>query len=110
MPVEMIGWVAPQVSSEIISPSGPPFDADVIAQTARGPALVHDQDLMALTRWLRDKDGRSLSDEALPEALEKPENVGLTVLVGKDPVAVKHLGNTPLPAHFGFAAQPQKPA
>ena len=35
MPVEMIGWVAPQVSSEIISPSGPPFDADVIAQTAQ---------------------------------------------------------------------------
>ena len=34
MPVEMIGWIAPQVSSEIIAPSGPIFDADVIAQTA----------------------------------------------------------------------------
>jgi len=31
----MIGWIAPQVSSEIISPSGAPFDADVIAQTAQ---------------------------------------------------------------------------
>lgn len=35
MPVEMIGWIAPRVSSEIIPPEGPPFDADVIAETAR---------------------------------------------------------------------------
>lgn len=35
MPVEMIGWIAPRVSSELIPPCGPPFDADVIAETAR---------------------------------------------------------------------------
>lgn len=35
LPVEMIGWIAPQVSSEIVSPSGPIFDANVIAETAR---------------------------------------------------------------------------
>jgi alkanesulfonate monooxygenase len=35
MPVEMIGWIALRVSSEIIRPSGPPFDAKVIAETAR---------------------------------------------------------------------------
>jgi alkanesulfonate monooxygenase len=35
MPVEMIGWIAPRVSSELIRPSGPPFDAGVIAETAR---------------------------------------------------------------------------
>jgi len=35
MPVEMIGWIAPRVSSEIIPPSGPPFDPGVIAETAR---------------------------------------------------------------------------
>ena len=35
MPVEMIGWVAPQVSSEIMPPAGPPFDPKVIAQSAR---------------------------------------------------------------------------
>jgi len=35
MPVEMIGWIAPRVSSEIIPPSGPPFDTGVIAETAR---------------------------------------------------------------------------
>ena len=35
MPVEMIGWIAPRVSSEIIPPSGPPFDAGVVAETAR---------------------------------------------------------------------------
>ena len=35
MPVEMIGWIAPRVSSEIIPPKGPVFDADVIAETAR---------------------------------------------------------------------------
>ena len=43
MPVEMIGWIAPRVSSELIPPSGPPFDAEVIAETARihdGPALT----------------------------------------------------------------------
>jgi alkanesulfonate monooxygenase len=34
MPVEMIGWIAPRVSSELIPPSGPPFDAEVIAKTA----------------------------------------------------------------------------
>jgi alkanesulfonate monooxygenase len=31
----MIGWIAPRVSSELIPPSGPPFDAAVIAETAR---------------------------------------------------------------------------
>ncbi len=35
MPVEMIGWIAPRVSSELIPPAGPPFDANVIAETAR---------------------------------------------------------------------------
>jgi alkanesulfonate monooxygenase len=35
MPVEMIGWIAPRVSSEVMPPSGSPFDADVIATTAR---------------------------------------------------------------------------
>ncbi|HEX3536941.1 MAG TPA: LLM class flavin-dependent oxidoreductase [Stellaceae bacterium] len=35
MPVEMIGWIAPRVSSEIIPPASPPFDAKVIAETAR---------------------------------------------------------------------------
>ncbi len=39
MPVEMIGWVAPRVESEIIAASGPPFDADVVAETAR----IHEQ-------------------------------------------------------------------
>jgi alkanesulfonate monooxygenase len=34
MPVEMIGWIAPRVASEVIPPSGPPFDARVIAETA----------------------------------------------------------------------------
>src|SRR6185437_1688870 len=35
MPVEMIGWIAPRVSSEIVPPAGPPFDARVVAETAR---------------------------------------------------------------------------
>jgi alkanesulfonate monooxygenase len=35
MPVEMIGWIAPRISSELIPPVGPPFDANVIAETAR---------------------------------------------------------------------------
>src|SRR3954463_2447197 len=39
MPVEMIGWIAPRVSSELIPPSGPPFDAAVVAETAR----IHEQ-------------------------------------------------------------------
>jgi alkanesulfonate monooxygenase len=35
MPVEMIGWIAPRVASELVPSSGPPFDADVIAETTR---------------------------------------------------------------------------
>lgn len=35
MPVEMIGWIAPQVSSEIVRPQGPVFDPEVITETAR---------------------------------------------------------------------------
>lgn len=35
MPVEMIGWVTPRVSSEIIPATGPSFDAEVVARTAR---------------------------------------------------------------------------
>src|ERR671917_974735 len=39
MPVEMIGWIAPRVSSELIPPSGPVFNPDVIAKTAQ----IHEQ-------------------------------------------------------------------
>ena len=39
MSVEIIGWIAPRVSSEIIAAEGPPFDLDVIAHTAK----VHEQ-------------------------------------------------------------------
>src|SRR6202171_6681595 len=39
MPVEMIGWIAPRVSSELIPPSGPSFDANVIAE----PARIHER-------------------------------------------------------------------
>jgi len=35
MPVEMIGWISPRVSSEVVPAKGPPFSADVIAETAR---------------------------------------------------------------------------
>ncbi len=35
MPVEIIGWIAPRVASEIVAPVGPPFDPDVIAETAK---------------------------------------------------------------------------
>ena len=35
MPVEMIGWIAPRVASEIIPAEGPPFAASVISNTAR---------------------------------------------------------------------------
>ena len=35
MPVEMIGWIAPRVSSEIIPAQGPAFSAAVVAETAR---------------------------------------------------------------------------
>lgn len=39
MPVEMIGWIAPRVASEIVPPKGPPFAKNVIAQTAQ----IHEQ-------------------------------------------------------------------
>ena len=39
MPVEMIGWIAPRVSSEVVPSRGPPFDPDVIAMTAH----IHEQ-------------------------------------------------------------------
>lgn len=35
MPVELIGWVAPQVESEILAAAGPPFDPEMIAESAR---------------------------------------------------------------------------
>ena len=35
MPVEMIGWIAPRVSSEIVAAQGPAFSSEVIAHTAR---------------------------------------------------------------------------
>ncbi|MEZ5856330.1 MAG: LLM class flavin-dependent oxidoreductase [Hyphomicrobiaceae bacterium] len=39
MPVEMIGWVTPRISSEIIPAAGPPFDPAVVASSAR----LHEQ-------------------------------------------------------------------
>lgn len=39
MSVEIIGWIAPRVGSEIVTPQGPPFDLKVIANTAR----VHEE-------------------------------------------------------------------
>src|ERR1700741_4302313 len=35
MPVEMIGWIASRGSSALIPAGGPPFAAEVIAETAR---------------------------------------------------------------------------
>jgi alkanesulfonate monooxygenase len=35
MPVEMIGWIAPRISSEVAPPQGPAFNADVVTATAR---------------------------------------------------------------------------
>lgn len=35
MPVEMIGWLAPRVSSEIVPAVGPIFDREVVFETAR---------------------------------------------------------------------------
>lgn len=35
MPVEIIGWIAPRVASEIVSATGPPFDPGVVAETAQ---------------------------------------------------------------------------
>ncbi len=35
MPVDMIGWATPRVSSEIIPATGPAFDAGVVSMTAR---------------------------------------------------------------------------
>jgi len=35
MPVELIGWIAPRVESEIITGEGPVFSAEVVAETAR---------------------------------------------------------------------------
>ncbi|MFV0296556.1 MAG: LLM class flavin-dependent oxidoreductase, partial [Hyphomicrobiaceae bacterium] len=35
MPVEMIGWVTPRISSEIVPASGPPFDPGVVERSAR---------------------------------------------------------------------------
>jgi alkanesulfonate monooxygenase len=35
MPVEMIGWIAPRVSSEIIPANGPVFDREVVTETAQ---------------------------------------------------------------------------
>ncbi|MAQ80120.1 MAG: alkanesulfonate monooxygenase [Rhodospirillaceae bacterium] len=35
MSLEIIGWIAPRISSEIISPSGPVFDLKVIEKTAK---------------------------------------------------------------------------
>ena len=39
MPVEIIGWIAPRVTSEIIAPAGPPFSLEVIEETAQ----IHEQ-------------------------------------------------------------------
>lgn len=39
MSVEIAGWLAPRITSEIIKPTGSPFDKDVITRTAR----VHEQ-------------------------------------------------------------------
>ena len=39
MPVSIIGWLAPRVTSEIIPPSGPAFNREILTQTAQ----VHEQ-------------------------------------------------------------------
>lgn len=39
MPLEMIGWVTPRISSEIIPAAGSPFDPEVIARSAQ----LHEQ-------------------------------------------------------------------
>lgn len=63
MPVEMIGWVTPRVSSEIIPPIGPPFDARVVSQTAR----LHEQggfDRVLIGYYSNSPDGFLIAAQA----------------------------------------------
>ena len=77
MPVEMIGWIAPRVSSELIPPSGPPFDAEIIAEIeallANRPITqeAHCVYLLAEVRKLFERDMRySLYNPLGPKELE----------------------------------------
>ena len=53
MPVEMIGWIAPRVSSEIIPAEGPAFSAEVVAETARIHEDADFDRLLAIFRMRR---------------------------------------------------------
>src|SRR6516165_6852148 len=71
MPIEMIGWIAPRVSSELIPPSGPPFDAGVIAETAR----IHE-------RAGFDRVLIGYFQDVSVDLLVKPDAVAFTGLLG----------------------------
>ena len=74
MPLELIGWVAAQVQSELLGSQGPPFDTNAIEEAARihedagfDTALVGY--FLRRTRWLpgRGPRGQCYHETSLPD-------------------------------------------
>lgn len=85
-------------------------EGDLIAQSSRGPALVHDNDLLSITRWFRDTQGQAVPDHELPAVLDDPAAAGLSVELGPRRVPVALLPGESVADHFGFDPQPRQPS
>lgn len=79
----------------------------VILSLPRGPALLHDQDLVAFLPHLRDVDGQALADTDLEKALAQPRNKTVTLQTKTGLVSVAPLPDDTLENIFRFIAHPK---
>ena len=86
-------------------------DGGLILDTARGPALMLDDELPELLAWFRAADGAGLDDTALEQALAAPDEHGLQLQLATGRIPVRALRSQPttLEQAFDFVAEPTRP-
>lgn len=79
----------------------------LVLDLAAGPALLCDQDLLAVLPFLRDSSGQALSDSDLEQSLNQPQQAGLKLHSQQGLIALQNLPDEALENVFGFVAQPR---
>lgn len=86
-------------------------DGSLILETARGPALMLDDELPELLAWFRAANGTGLDDASLEQALNAPEDSGLQLelATGRIPVRALSTASMTLAQAFDFVSEPTRP-
>jgi len=87
LPVEMIGWIVPCLSSEVVAPSGPPFNADV---SDAPDGFLIGAHAATVTKRLGPSSSRATANGYPMMILSRPRSPWLDILIQKGPLDPGH--------------------